>query len=148
MSATAPHQRALHCLVGVDGSPLSLKALETACGLVQSPASTLSLISVVHNATIVMADPDEQTQLIAAENQRLHAVLESLLPMAKATGAQVQSQVLVGEPIATLLGFAKTHHVNHIVVGHRRVASLTQWLLGSVAKGVVDGASCTVTVVR
>lgn len=148
MPATPAHQHALHCLVGVDGSPLSQKAFETALGLTQASSSRLSLLGVVHNAEIVMAEPDQKALLINEETERLRGVMEKLIPIAQASDVQVTSEVLVGEPITTLLAFASDHHVDHIVVGHRRISSLTQWLLGSVAKGVVDGASCTVTVVR
>lgn len=148
MSASPAHQHSFHCLVGVDGSPLSQKAFQTALSLVQAPSSVLSLVGVVHSAEIVMAEPDEKAQLINQETQRLQGVIDGLMPIAQASHVHVKAEVLVGDPIASLLTFARSHQVDHIVVGHRRVSSLTQWLLGSVAKGVVDGASCTVTVVR
>ena len=51
------------------------------------------------------------------------------------------------DPADAVLEFARTNHVDHIVLGARQ-NSLTRSLLGSVSAEVAGQAPCTVTVVR
>jgi nucleotide-binding universal stress UspA family protein len=56
-------------------------------------------------------------------------------------------QVLPGEPVATLLGYARRHLIDHIIIGARGSSALRRHL-GSVSAAVAAQAECTVTVVR
>jgi nucleotide-binding universal stress UspA family protein len=56
-------------------------------------------------------------------------------------------QVLPGEPVDTLLGYARRHLIDHVVIGARGHSRLRQHL-GSVSAAVAAQADCTVTVVR
>jgi nucleotide-binding universal stress UspA family protein len=51
------------------------------------------------------------------------------------------------DPAQALLDYARSNHVDHLVMGARGVTGL-QRLLGSVSARVVAEAPCTVTVVR
>jgi len=61
--------------------------------------------------------------------------------------ARVVFQVLPGEPVRTLLGYARRHLVDHIIVGARGSSALRRHL-GSISATVAAQAACTVTVVR
>ena len=56
-------------------------------------------------------------------------------------------QVLPGEPVRTLLGYARRHLVDHIIIGARGSSALRRHL-GSVSAAVAAQAPCTVIVVR
>jgi len=56
-------------------------------------------------------------------------------------------QVLPGEPVPALLGYARRHHVDHIIIGARG-SSMIRRHLGSVSAAVAAQAACSVTVVR
>jgi len=56
-------------------------------------------------------------------------------------------QVLPGEPVPTLLGYARRHVVDHIIIGARG-SSMIRRHLGSVSSAIAAQAPCTVTVVR
>jgi serine/threonine protein kinase len=61
--------------------------------------------------------------------------------------ARMVFQVLTGEPVATLLGYARRHLVDQIIIGARGSSALRQHL-GSVSAAVAAQAPCSVTVVR
>lgn len=148
MTQRDSHPPTQHCLVGVDGSALSKKAFQTACELVRGSSAQLSALAVIHSPALVMAEPEERRTLIEHEKKRLSELLADWVNQVPELKPQIQVEVMVGEPSPTLLQHAKAHGVDHIVLGHRSTRSITQWLLGSVAKAVLDGAHCTVTVVR
>ncbi|HGS6041031.1 TPA: universal stress protein [Klebsiella pneumoniae] len=56
--------------------------------------------------------------------------------------------IATGHPAEQILHYADGHGIDHIVVGHRGKKQFSQWLLGSVARQVVDHAPCPVTVTR
>jgi serine/threonine protein kinase len=56
-------------------------------------------------------------------------------------------QVLPGEPATTLLGYARRHLVDHIIIGARGSSALRR-RLESIPAAVVAQAPCSVTVVR
>lgn len=154
MPSAAPTEQSLHCLVGIDGSTLSQKALRSAIELVAHAGGKISAVAVIHSPAIVLAEPENRPALIETERSRLSdALLESTSELSGHTGSpqthiELHTEILEGEPAPTLLRFAKQNGVNHIVLGHRSKGPIETLLLGSVAKAIVDGATCTVTVVR
>lgn len=137
-----------HFLVGVDGSTPSHQAFQYALTVINPAIAELSLVGAVHSPMIVMADPEERGALIQAEQARLTELVEGMREDAVKRGIQTHALVTVGEPLGVLLNYAHRERVDHIVVGHRSKSPLAQLMIGSVAKGIVDGAPCTVTVIR
>ena len=154
MPSSAPTEQPHHCLVGIDGSALSQKAFQSALDLVAHAGGVISAVAVIHSPAIVLAEPENRQALIDAEHSRLSGALSACLTQCSnhasstQTNIQVQTEILEGEPVPTLLGYAKQKGVNHIVLGHRSKGPIETLLMGSVAKAVVDAATCTVTVVR
>jgi len=65
----------------------------------------------------------------------------------KLPASRIVFLALPGEPAATLLGYARRHLVDHIIIGARGSSALRRHL-GSVSAAVAAQATCTVTVVR
>lgn len=61
--------------------------------------------------------------------------------------ARLVFQVLPGEAATAILGYARRHLVDHIIIGARG-SSIVRQHLGSVSSAVAAQAGCTVTVVR
>jgi nucleotide-binding universal stress UspA family protein/predicted Ser/Thr protein kinase len=61
--------------------------------------------------------------------------------------ARLHCLALPGQPARVIVGYARTHQVDHIVMG-ARAGSAVRRLLGSVSSRVAGEAPCTVTVVR
>lgn len=154
MPSSAPTEQPHHCLVGIDGSTLSQKAFRSAVELIAHAGGKISAVAVIHSPAIVLAEPENRQALIEAERSRLSDVLSACVNPSSSlagsiqAGIEVHTEILEGEPVPTLLRFAKQNGVNHIVLGHRSKGPLESLLMGSVAKAIVDGAACTVTVVR
>lgn len=150
MPSPTPTEQSHHCLVGVDGSALSQQAFCHAKDMVSHAGGMISAVAVIHSPAIVLADPEDRSDLIEAERLRLAACLSKLSTTTQSTHTNVRlhTEILEGEPVPTLLAYAKEKGVNHIVLGHRSKGPLETLLMGSVAKAIVDAAACTVTVVR
>lgn len=148
MSSSTPKPVIQHYLVGVDGSPQSQQAFQYALSLGPPGGSVLFLVAAIHSPLIVMSEPDERAALIEQERLRLSQCTSEMAEQATFLNKIVHTIVEVGEPLSVLLSYARQHRVDHIIVGHRSKGALEQLMLGSVAKGVVDGAQCTVTVIR
>ncbi|MNF02182.1 Universal stress protein family protein [compost metagenome] len=54
----------------------------------------------------------------------------------------------MGRPAEQIVRYAEENAIDHIVVGHRGHSDFERWLLGSVARQVIDHAPCAVTVIR
>lgn len=65
----------------------------------------------------------------------------------KLSSERLVLQVLPGDPVTTLLGYARRHLVDHIIIGARGHSRLRRHL-GSVSAAIAAQAECTVTVVR
>ncbi|MBO3273753.1 universal stress protein [Pseudomonas schmalbachii] len=59
-----------------------------------------------------------------------------------------KTHVAVGRPAEQIVRYAEEHGIDHIVIGHRGHSGFERWLLGSVARQVIDHAPCAVTVIR
>lgn len=63
-------------------------------------------------------------------------------------GVEVTFHVRAGHPAEQIVRMASEEGADAIIMGHRGESFLQRWLLGSVAKRVLDYAHCTVMVVR
>lgn len=150
MPSHEPIEQLHHCLVGVDGSALSQQAFSHARDMVSHAGGMISAMAVIHSPAIVLADTEDRQGLIETERLRLAECLSQLSSNTLSIQANVNlhTEILEGEPVPTLLAYAKQKGVNHIVLGHRSKGPIETLLMGSVAKAIVDAAVCTVTVVR
>lgn len=133
-------------LVAFDGSEQSKKAFAYAIDLATRYSARVYVLSVVQ--------PPEPVEAIEAQ-----AVLRSLIDYCKslaeplrqeaaAAGVNPEFEVRVGHPAEQIVVFAKQEEVDTIVMGNRGRSHNQRWLLGSIARRVMNYAECTVTVVR
>lgn len=81
-----------------------------------------------------------------------HTLIENILAEAKerarkAGTVDVKTLSEHGDPATAILAIAQREQVDLIVLGKRGISSVSQLLLGSVSKSIVDQARCAVTVV-
>jgi len=108
--------------------------------------SRLACLSVVKTSRIGMDDATD------SEGHHLHVKgLVGLKDWARPLGlppTTVTYHVLEApDPAAAIIEFARSNHVDQIIMGARASSTLRQYL-GSVSSAVVAQAPCTVTVVR
>jgi nucleotide-binding universal stress UspA family protein len=144
-------------LVGVDGSPASLKAVDLAADLANKYNAELILLTVVPHFSPGVDPAFEEyarvehiqepaTELAIAPAK---TVLDVARRAAQAKGAsRMAAEPSFGDPAQEIIAAAGDHQADLIVVGSRGHGRLAGLLLGSVAQKVVSLAPCPVVVVR
>ncbi|MEU3279104.1 universal stress protein [Streptomyces antibioticus] len=131
-----PGPGGLRVLVGVDGSPQSLNALDRATELLTPYAQALVAVEVVGYD----AADDETDPSITAARNHLRTVAEH------AVGRVTECDIVSGPPAQALMGYAEEQDIDLIVVGtHGR--GLSRRLLGDVARPLVRQHTVPVLVV-
>jgi nucleotide-binding universal stress UspA family protein len=139
-----------HVLVPLDGSPLADRALVHALSTFDCRTTVLNVVtpldSSMSESGILDADEDREN---AAED-RAEKIIERGKRRAEEYGRTVETAVETGDPAETIIAFAESNDVEHIVMGGHggERTGLAARLLGTVATTVVSDATMTVTVVR
>ena len=135
-------------IVAVDGSEVSLRAAEHAARLAKQDGATLAALHVV-------PAPPFQVQGEIAEsyaNARRDAKrwMKQVEDIAMRNGIGVKTEVLVGASsvVDAIIGYAETTKADLIVTGTRGTTPSKRIVVGSVASGLVEYASCAVLVIR
>lgn len=141
-------------VVPIDGSEHSNKALEFACDLAPRYEAELRLVHVPHSSaqgkTLVLGAAAITIEPTAEELRKAgKAVIEAAGKIASDRGcANVTSEVMSGDPAASILEYAQKHNADMIVMGTRGLSDLRGLLMGSVSHKVCHLAPCTCVTVR
>lgn len=133
-------------LIAYDGSDPAKKALDFAFELARHFNSELYVIGVCElpefGGEVEMQDFANRTKSVY--NQMMKNLRKHYPELKEST----RFHIAMGHPAEQILRYADGHNIDHIVVGHRGKTQFSRWLLGSVARQVVDHARCPVTVIR
>jgi nucleotide-binding universal stress UspA family protein len=133
-------------LVPVDGSPFSLKAVETACDLAKAQAPATVVLTAV---AIQIAELEEGVYI--AEKMKVQAEIALAKAKEVAQGKGVTAEVILAtgaSPTDEIVRVAKDQQADLIVIGSRGLAGKTRSFLGSTASQVVTYSPCSVLVVK
>jgi len=134
-------------LVGYDGSENSKKALSVALEIAKNFNSCLEVVSAVHLPDF--ADiRDEINGIYEDARSYFEAALNEVKELAEREGVEIHTKIVVGHTVETLIEIAKKDKVDLIVVGSRGLTGLKRYLLGSVSRGIVAYAPCSVLIVK
>ncbi|HUZ67573.1 MAG TPA: bifunctional serine/threonine-protein kinase/universal stress protein [Beijerinckiaceae bacterium] len=131
-----------------DDSEALADSLRSHVGRVLATATNVRLacVNVLRQARLTINySVDEQGQNLHV--QRLVALKEWARPLGLAPDHMTFHVLEHPDPAQALLEYARTNHVDHILIGARGLTGLRR-LLGSVSARVVAEAPCTVTLVR
>jgi nucleotide-binding universal stress UspA family protein len=137
-------------LVATDGSTSAARAEGVAAAIAAGCRSRLVIV------TISRGLPDAELRRLAhiegdlgkARHTLISNILAEAADRARRAGAtDVTTLSDHGDPAAAIISIAEREQVDLIVLGRRGMGALSQLLLGSVSRSVVDRASCAVTVV-
>jgi nucleotide-binding universal stress UspA family protein len=140
-------------LVGTDGSPSSLRAVDTAAGLAADTDAALVLVSAYHpmpererlSAADQLGDLAYKVQGSTPAEDALRAARER----AVAAGAKKIDQVAVeGDAVDILTSVVKERSVDLLVVGNRGLNSLAGRILGSVPANLSHRSPCDILIVH
>ncbi|WP_372472299.1 universal stress protein [Jidongwangia harbinensis] len=136
-------------VVGIDGSPRSLDAVEVAAAEAALRGRPLRIVHALVWPTIHVTLPPGVTQ---APDSAFLAQAETYLDEAVQAAAKtapevtVTSEIVTGAPVPVLLG--ETPRADLLVLGDRGLGQFTGLLLGSVAVQTATHGRCPVLVVR
>ncbi|CAG9168097.1 TRAP-T-associated universal stress protein TeaD [Cupriavidus laharis] len=135
-------------LVPYDASPTADKAFEMALRLLAGKEKD----AILH--VLSVARPPEIAEDVGTEAELEHARsyysshFAALGRRGKAHGIAPDFHVRVGHPAEMIVEYADKVAAEVIVMGHRGRSPIERWLVGSVARAVIDHANCPVLVVR
>ena len=137
-------------VVGSDGTPTSLYAVDRAAEVAQAAQARLVVVTAYR-------DDDTGAAPAAVEGEHRHlygagaarrALEKSVSGLTKERVRYIDQRLVRGDPAQALLDAVGSNPANLIVVGNRGLGASEGQLLGSVPAGVVRNAVCDVLVVQ
>lgn len=138
-------------LSAIDGSSSSIQALDYAAHLAVQDKAELAIISAAEPLPPIAIEGSTPTYYPEYQD-KLHEALEKIQEeqvarlKKKYPDLKVSAKVLDGRPVPVIQEAAKD--VDLIVIGHRGQGGILTWMLGSVAKQIVDTCTAPVLVVK
>lgn len=137
-------------LVSTDGSTSAARAETVAATIAAGCRCKLVILTVSRGlpAAELRRLAHTEGDVGAARHVLIEQILEGAADRARRAGAtDIHPLSDHGDPAAAILSTAEREQVDLIVLGRRGLGGLSQLLLGSVSRSVVDRAHCAVTVV-
>ena len=134
-------------LVANDGSPGALKALAGAIETAKRDGAALHMITV-EELPRFPASIDEVEEEKAEANHRLAPVIEAARAQAQAAGVALETHLLPGHPVHTIVALINEEHFELLVVGFMGHTRLYEQIIGSTTERLVRLAPCAVLVVK
>lgn len=137
-------------LVATDGSTSAARAETVAATIAAGCKCKLVILTISRGlpADELRRLAHSEGNLGAARHALIEQILEGAAERARRAGVtDIQPISDHGDPAATIMSIAERESVDLIVVGKRGLGGLSQLLLGSVSRSVVDHSRCAVAVV-
>ena len=140
-------------LCATDGSHVSMKAVEFACGFAKEQQGASLVFVMVDRLSQEDLAEDMYTswdsRLVDAAEEEAARQLHSAEAVAKEQGVEASYVLLRSHnTAAAIIAYAEKEGIDHIVTGSIGRTGVSRLLLGSVAWEVVTKAHCPVTIVR
>src|SRR4051794_530635 len=137
-------------VVGSDGTPTSMYAVDRAAEVAQAAQARLVVVTAYRDA-----DPDTAPAPVEGAHRDLYgveaarrALTKSVTPLTEDRVRYVDERLVRGDPAQALLDTVGKDPANLIVVGNRGLGAHEGQLLGSVPGNVVKNALCDVLIVQ
>lgn len=130
-------------VLAYDGSEPAKHAATRAADLALHQGATVGVLVVGE-----MMESGYGTVLPVVEPEVYDGVAAEGVALLQAAGASAEPLVVWGRPAEKIVEVAGEQGAEILVVGHRGAGGLKSFLLGSVAKHIIDHAPCSVLVVR
>lgn len=129
----------------VNGSAHSARAMELACRL--APALGLGLTFAAVNQ---LRPASGFPPIRSWPPEELRQILDTAIRYARSHGVRdVEAEMMEAPDIAaSIIDYALTHGIEHVVVGTGNPPFIGRLLIGSVSDAIVSSAHCSVTVAR
>jgi len=136
-------------VVGSDGTPTSLYAVDRAAEVAQAAQAKLVVVTAYREGTAAPAEPatGAHREIYGVPAAR-EALGKSVTGLTRERARYIEQRLVAGDPAQALLDTVGADPANLIVVGNRGLGAGEGQLLGSVPAGVVRNAVCDVLVVQ
>ena len=134
-------------VVALDGSKLSLKALDYSRQLVEKHDSKLILLHAFHS-TSDLRGTEGFNQMVGKRKQKGEEIIKDACKRLGQTSFEVEENLLEGTAAEAIVFVAEARNADLVVMGTRGMGSLKGLLFGSVSTKVTHHSPCSVLVVR
>jgi maltose/moltooligosaccharide transporter len=138
-------------VVGSDGTPTSLYAVDRAAEVAQAAQARLIVVTAYRDgeagATSAVSTGSAHQDVYGADAAR-RALDKSLTGLTRERARYIEQRLVAGDPAKALLDTVGANPANLIVVGNRGLGASEGQRLGSVPSAVVRDAVCDVLVVQ
>ncbi len=134
-------------MVGIDGSPQSLRAAKVAGEMARVMVSDLYLVVAYEPLPLDLGEPFLQEILSTRIIQAEQLYKTALLDCGEIQGKLIK-EILQGPPAEAILSVAETREVDLIIMGTRGLGRIASLFLGSQSMKVVSEAQCPVLLVH
>ncbi|WP_121741539.1 universal stress protein [Natronorubrum halophilum] len=138
----------MELLVALDESEPGWEALEYA--LREHPEDDIVVVHVVDLSQSGYGEFAHLGTKAIRDRQRAHAaeLFDAARERAAERGRELTTELLVGQPAATIVDYAAERGVDRVIVGSHGRSGISRVLLGSVAERIARRARVPVTIVR
>ena len=134
-------------LAANDGSTGAFAALRGAIDVAEKYGAELHMVCI-EEIPRFPATIDEVEEEKAEAEHRFASVVERSKQIATLKGVSLETHLLAGHPVPTIVDFVRTQGFDLLVVGFMGHAALYSRLIGSTTDRLVDHAPCAVLVVK
>ena len=136
-------------VVGSDGTPTSLYAVDRAAEVAQAAQARLIVVTAYADADPGAATPAEGMHRdLYGKDAALRALDKSVTGLTRERARYIEQRLVKGDPAQALLDTVGSNPASLIVVGNRGLGANEGQLLGSVPGDVVKNAMCDVIIVQ
>jgi nucleotide-binding universal stress UspA family protein len=135
-------------LVGVDGSPGSLRALDVAAGLAEESGGTLHALTIIERDPRFAATVGEVDEELASAEAETRQLQERARQVAAEHDVQLETLTAYGHAAQSLVQHTKAGHYDLLVLGASGHSGVWAPFLGSTTDKVSRHAGCSVLIVR
>jgi nucleotide-binding universal stress UspA family protein/mono/diheme cytochrome c family protein len=137
-------------LVPLDFSTNSSRALDYAYGLAGKFGASIHLVHVCEVPSMISGSMDAYAIADTDWSTRLgeEAALQLNREAARISGIRITTEVLFGNPAASIIDAATANQVDLIVMGTHGHGAVMHMVMGNIAERVVRGSFCPVLTVR
>jgi len=143
-------------LIGVDGSPESMKALRDAVRLAKILDATVDLLFVIPpriyaqcaEQDVVVHQQNGTAQRISMLQMEENELFDAIKALSSEEAYEVAIHTRVGDAVEGLIEFSQSHGNDLIIVGSSGKGMAGRLILGSVSTGVVHQSQVPVLVIK
>jgi maltose/moltooligosaccharide transporter len=135
-------------VVGSDGTPTSLYAVDRAAEVAQAAQARLVVVTAYRDGDAAPGPVEGMHRDLYGVDAARDALERSVTELTRERARHIEQRLVPGDPAQALLDTVGVNPANLIVVGNRGLGASEGQQLGSVPAGVVRNAVCDVLVVQ